>query len=87
MNNISLMIKEWLLTFSNKKSFLSSKRIERFLFTSTSLGIVISTCVYEMKHDKISASEAIILISPLLIAAGYNTAMGNKDKKEEVAVP
>jgi hypothetical protein len=82
--NVIFIFKELLKTLSNKGSFLSSKRIERALFTSSTLFIVVGTFIYEFKNDKITASEAVILITPLLIAGGYNILMDQKEKKDSL---
>ena len=75
-------VKEWLLTLSSKDSFLSSKRLERFLFTSVSTGAVIACVVYEIVKDKLTATETTILILPLLTAAGYNLHKSQKEKTQ-----
>ena len=80
MNTIKKFIKEWLLTFSMKSSLLSSKKLERFAFTFVSLGAVITCIVYEVVEDKLTAMETTILITPLLICAGYNLAQTEKSK-------
>lgn len=79
--NIKKMILEIIKTWSNEPSWLSSKRIERSIFTGTTIGIVVATAIYLIKSGKMDATSAIVLVTPLLLAAGYNTAMGYKDKK------
>lgn len=81
--NIKKVIKDLYDTLSSKHSFLSSKRLERFAFVSTSLSIVIGTFVFLIVAGTLTATDAIILISPLLLAAGYNLAKGEKGKKDE----
>lgn len=81
--NIKKIIKDLYQTFSNNKSFLSSKRIERFAFTAVALGIVIGSFVYLVKSDKLTATDSIILITPLLVAAGHNMIQTEKGKKND----
>ena len=81
--NIKTAIKEWLKTFSNKPSILSSTRLERFGFITISDLAVISCVVYEIYKDKLTATEVVILITPLLLAAGYNLTLTKKEQKDE----
>lgn len=81
--NIKRVIKDIYYTLSSKASFLSSKRLERALFTLTSVGLIISCFIYLAVKGILTASDTIILISPLLIAAGYNLAKGENNKKND----
>lgn len=80
-------IKEALLTLSNKTSFLSSKRIERAVFTGSSVIIVLGTWIHLMVVDRITASESVILVTPLLISGGYNLSMGQKEANKNETTP
>jgi len=83
--NLSLVY-EWLLTFSNRKSFFSSKRIERFVIFVTML---IATIVYLWKAISactIGATDFMIVISGWLAFAGFNTIQIRKDVKDEKEV-
>lgn len=74
-------IKEWLKTLSSKPSFFSSKRLERFTFTSVVVAGYISTMVYLIASDKLTATEFAIASTPLLLAAGYNLSKTEESKK------
>lgn len=76
-----ILLLELLLTFSNKKSLISSKRIERciaFILLCT------LTCffVYYNRH-LLAATDFLIVTGPLGIYAGWNTWNLSKDKKIE----
>lgn len=76
--NLTLLY-EWILTFSNKPSLLSSKRIERFLVFTTML---ILSCVFLVKAIytcTLSATDLIIVVGAWLGYAGFNTVQGRKD--------
>jgi hypothetical protein len=79
--NIKHVVRQIYLTFTKDKSELMSKKIERALFVITALSVVVSTTIYLIKSNKMDALEATILYSPLLVAAGYNIAMGSKETK------
>ena len=72
---------EWLLTLSNKDSFFSSKRIERFLFINVGLVLTILYCKH--RWDSMNAYEFIAVISPLFVYAGFNTKQIYKDVNGE----
>ena len=75
----TIVIELW-LSFSSKPSFLSSKRIERFVFTAT---VVIITWVINLYNlGKWSATDHMITLTPLLIAAGYNIIQERRDKMQ-----
>ena len=82
MNNFKKGLLELLKTLSSRASFFSSRRIERFVFTGVTVGAVITCIIYEVAKDKLTATEVIILTTPLLIAAGYNLSTIEKSKKE-----
>lgn len=75
------MVVELINTLSNKKSLISSKRIERCIFTTTVICSVISCIIYEIVQDKLTALEVTILTGPLLIAAGFNMNHTQKEKQ------
>lgn len=84
--NINKYFIEWVKTLSSKSSFFSSKRLERFTFTSIVVLAYISLVVYLIIKDKFTATEFTIASIPLLIAAGYNMSQTEKAKshnKEE----
>lgn len=74
-------IKEFLKTFSQQKSFLSSKKIERFSFVAISEIIVLGTFIYLIAMKTLTATDSIILITPLLVSAGYNLVQTEKEKQ------
>ena len=77
-NNI---IKEILLTFSNKKSIISSKRIERciaFILTC----ILIPIFVWHNRNN-LTATDFTIVLSPLFLYMGFTTTQIKSYKKEE----
>lgn len=79
-DNIKWFCRELLKTFSNQKSFFSSKRIERFIFITTALVLL---CLFCHKNwDKLTTEGILMLVTPLFVYAGYNMAMGKKDKVE-----
>jgi len=74
------IIKELLLTFSNKKSLLSSKRIERFAIFSVML---LATAIYFGYHIfacTLTSTDLILVVGTWLGYAGFNTVQIRKDK-------
>ncbi len=74
-------IKELIKTFSQNKSFLSSKKLERFSFISVTEIIILGTFIYLIHAKTLTATDAVILTSPLLLAAGYNLVQTEKEKQ------
>jgi hypothetical protein len=70
---------EWIKTFSNEKSFLSAKRINRFVLTATGLGLTIFVVIYN--KDKFTATDNMIVIGPLFVYAGYEVSKTEKEKQ------
>lgn len=77
-NTIKWIFKELWGSLSTKPSHLSSKRIERIVFTVTVVSITWIINLYNM--GKWTATDHIITLTPLLIAAGYNVVQERKDK-------
>ena len=76
--------KELILTFSNKKSFFSSKRIERFIVFNVFL---VLTVIYVVRNIEDLDSFAFIQIVGLWLAyGGYNSLMNLKDRKFEAGI-
>jgi hypothetical protein len=71
---------EWLLTFSNKPSFFSSKRLERAFLINTAL-ILICFYVYHTRNE-LTAFEFMVIITPLFGYAGFNTVRISKDSND-----
>jgi len=75
---------EWLKTLSSKSSFFSSKRLERFTFTTLVVLGYMTLIIYEVVKDKFTATEFTIASAPLLAAAGYNLYKAEQAKKEKL---
>jgi hypothetical protein len=82
-DNFKQVCKDLYETLSGQASKLSSKRIERFVFTSVSVGLVISCQTYLITKGTLTATDTVMLASMLLIAGGYNLAKGQQEKKDE----
>jgi hypothetical protein len=82
IKNISLnTLKDIYNTFSNEKSFLSSKKIERSLFVTTILAMYWTFFILVVL--KATITDFILFISPLFIAAGFNLLQSEKNKKQD----
>lgn len=72
---------EVILTFSNKKSLLSSKKIERFIVFNVFL---VLTILYVWKNiDDLEPRDFIEITLVWLAYGGYNSFMNLKDRKME----
>ena len=70
---------EIVLTFSNKKSLLSSKKIERFIVFNVFL---VLTVLYVWKNiDTLESRDFIEITLVWLAYGGYNSFMSFRDKK------
>lgn len=65
-------------TLSTQPSKLSSKRIERMVFSVTVVTITWIINMYNL--GKWTSTDHVITLTPLLIAAGYNVIQERKDK-------
>jgi len=72
-------IDEVILTFSNRKSLLSSKKIERFIIFNVFL--VLTTFYVWSNISKLEPRDFIEIILVWLGYGGYNSFMSFKDKK------
>lgn len=82
IKNISLnTLRDLYRTFSNEKSFLSSKKIERSLFVTTILAMYWTFFILVVL--KATITDFILFISPLFIAAGFNLLQSEKNKKQD----
>lgn len=79
--NIKKCAFELLKTLSSKASFFSSKRIERFSFIALTETIIFGTFIYLVYTKQLTALDATILTSPLLLAAGFNLTKTEKAKQ------
>ena len=73
---------EWVKTFSNRSSFLSAKRIERFVIFGVMLSLTIFFTVKNIMTCTLTAVDFTIVISVWLGLAGFNVIQGRKDVKE-----
>ena len=81
IKNISLnTLRDFYRTFSNEKSFLSSKKIERSLFVTSILAMYWTFFILVVL--KATITDFILFISPLFVAAGFNLLQTEKNKKE-----
>lgn len=72
---------ELLLTFSNKKSLLSSKRIERFAAFSTMLLATIIYLGYHIFACTLTSTDLVMITGVWLGYGGFNTIQNRKDKQ------
>jgi len=74
---------EWVKTFSNEKSFLSSKRIERFSI----FGVMLVSTAYYLWNNitkcEFPASELMIVVAGWMGYSGFSIVQGRKDKQKE----
>lgn len=70
---------EVIMTFSNNKSMLSSKKIERFIVFNCFL--VLTFYYVFINIDEIDARSFIEIIGVWLFYGGYNSFMSLRDKK------
>ena len=78
--NIKHVLKQLYLTFSDKKSELSSKKIERSLFVLSALYCFHKWFDYHFKE--LDYVESIALIGTILTYAGYNLIVTQKEKRK-----
>lgn len=77
--------RELLMTFSNQRSLLSSKKIERFVAFWTFL---ILTVWYIYRNiDDMGSLDFIEVVAPWLAYSGYNTLISHRDKKLDITNP
>ena len=73
--------KEFILTFSNKKSLFSSKKIERAIVFNVFLVI---TVIYVIKNiDELEPFDLVEITALWLVYGGYNSVMNYRDRKME----
>ena len=81
MVNLKELVLEWLRTFSNQPSAVSSKRLERFAVFTTMLLLTIIFVVNSIFKCSISAAELMIVVATWLGYAGFNTIQIKKDNE------
>jgi hypothetical protein len=79
---IDKVLKELWDTLSIRPSHLSSKRIERMIFTFTVVTITWIVNIYNI--GVWTATDHVITLTPLLIAAGYNVFQERKEKQDSI---
>jgi len=73
--------KEFILTFSNKKSLFSSKKIERAIVFNVFLVI---TVIYVIKNiHELDPLDLVEITGLWLVYGGYNSVMNYRDRKME----
>jgi hypothetical protein len=82
-DNLKELIHEWLLTFSNKQSNLSSKRLERFALFSVALGASAFYLFKGVYNWEITSTDLIIVTATLFGYAGFATIQGKKDEPDK----
>jgi hypothetical protein len=71
--------REFIYTFSNRKSLFSSKKIERFIVFNVFL---ILSVIYIVKNiDEMDSISFIEIVGLWLFYGGYNSLMSLRDKK------
>lgn len=76
--------KEMSLTFSEQKSLLSSKKIERCIFFSIVCVMVALYFTINIIRDKFTTTDLISIMTVLLAYCGYNTRVNSKEKKQDL---
>jgi hypothetical protein len=74
------LIKEWLLTFSNRQSAISSKRLERFALFVVALGASAYFLFKGIYNWEITSTDLILVTATLFGYAGFATIQGKKDE-------
>jgi hypothetical protein len=82
-DNLKELIHEWLLTFSNKQSNLSSKRLERFALFVVALGASAFYLFKGVYNWEITSTDLIIVTATLFGYAGFATIQGKKDEPDK----
>ena len=83
MNTIKEFVREWLLTFSDKKSWLSSKRLERFALFVVALGASAYFLFKGIYNWEITSTDLIIVTATLFGYAGFATIQGKKNENNQ----
>ena len=72
------MLYHLLLTFSDKASLFSSKRIERFSIFSTMLTSTLCFLGLNIYNGKLTATELMLIVAGWMAYAGFNVIQGQK---------
>ena len=77
--------REFVLTFSNKKSLFSSKKIERAIVFNVFLVI---TVIYVVKNiHELEPMDLVEITGLWLVYGGYNSVMNYRDRKMGMNTP
>jgi len=74
------IIKELLLTLSNKKSFFSSKRLERFASFSTMLLAANVYLWYHIFQCTLTSTDLMVVVGGFLGYSAFSIIQSRKDK-------
>ena len=74
---------EWVKTFSNKPSILSSKRIERFFTFAIMLAATTFYLFKGVYNWEISSTDLMLIVAGWLGFAGFNVIQGRKDNTQQ----
>lgn len=80
LDNLKELIREWLLTFSNRQSSISSKRLERFALFVVALGASAYFLFKGIYNWDITSTDLILVTATLFGYAGFATIQGKKDE-------
>jgi hypothetical protein len=83
INYIKELIREFILTFSNKQSNLSSKRLERFALFVVALGASAFYLFKGVYNWELTSTDLIIVTATLFGYAGFATIQGKKDESNQ----
>lgn len=81
IDTIKTTILEWLKTFSNKPSFISSKRLERFAVFTTMLACSIYFLIKSITSCSLTATDLMVVVVAWLGYCGFNVIQGRKDNQ------
>lgn len=87
MKTIIYYIQQLILTFSNKESLFSSKRIERFVVFASAIVSYNAYVWTRMSAATFTAAEFMIVTGGFLAYAGFNIIQGQKDVSNEEIKP
>jgi hypothetical protein len=82
-DNLKELLHEWLLTFSNRQSNLSSKRLERFALFVVALGASAFYLFKGVYNWELTSTDLIIVTATLFGYAGFATIQGKKDESNQ----
>ena len=80
---IKELIREFILTFSNRQSNLSSKRLERFALFVVALGASAFYLFKGVYNWELTSTDLLIVVAALFSYAGFNSVLGSKENKKD----